>query len=316
MQWKIHGRGDTVYSLIFTDYQSIPVTITLIRNFPEKSQGDIHYIIVDNSNRRDGVKYLKDRGITFSADKFEEKNIFLFTFEDKEVVLIDAEENGGYARGNNLGARLSSKLFNDDFYLFLNNDLEFIGNIELDKLAELVKKNSQIGIIGPDIISPDGGRQNPRLEKGFWTQTVLWDFNCLWFHCTFNRWLWNLDSCAIEGETGWVSGSFMFVNKYAFTKVSGFDENTFLYCEEMILSEKMRKAGFITFYYPNMTIVHRHKGTQTKVLRRIGHRSKLYYYYKYKKIPKIMCYISAGCYELCELGYHMWHDGIKKWIRK
>lgn len=304
-----------MHSLIFTDYRSIPDTIALIQKFPGKSLGDIHYIIVDNSNRGDGTKYLKDEEIVFSVDKFEGKNMFSFSLGNKEVVLIDAKENGGYAKGNNLGARLSSMLYDDDFYLFLNNDLEFLQDIELDDLALIIKKKPQIGIIGPNVIAPDGGRQNPRIDRGFWTQTILWDFNCLWFHCVFNRWLWNLDKFAVEGETDWVSGSFLFVNKHAYDKVSGFDENTFLYCEEMILSEKMRKSGFITFYYPRMTVVHRHKGTQTKDLRRIGHNSKLYYYHRYKMIPKSICCISACCYEFCEWGYHVWHDGLKKWIK-
>ena len=39
-----------------------------------------------------------------------------------------------------------------------------------------------------------------------------------------NKILWNLDSNNIEGETGWVSGSFLFINKEAFDIVNGFDE--------------------------------------------------------------------------------------------
>lgn len=303
---------ENMYSMILTDYRSISKTIDLIETFSQRVKGVVHYIIVDNSDLHEGKKFLDRKKILYEKNFFLSKETYTFVWKDNEIVLIDANENGGYAKGNNIGAAYSASTYGDSFYIFSNNDLEFPGKFDLEVLSQLVKSNPKIGIIGINIITKDGDRQNPRLDKGFCSQMLLWDFNVLWFHCKLNKILWNLDLNNVEGETGWVSGSFLFVNKEAFDIVDGFDEKTFLYCEEMIISEKMRKKGYVTYYYPNISIVHIHQGSQTRKSRYIQHNSKKYFYHRYKNVPYFLCVLSDVTYFISEIGYYLWHDCLKK----
>ena len=305
-----------MFSMIITDYKSIPLSINLIEKFSQKCNSVIHYFIVDNSNQHAALNYLKENRISFESLVVLEKNIYFFSLSDNIMVhIVDADENGGYAKGNNIGAKISKVLFDDKYFIFANNDLEFPDNVNLEQIDLLVKKNPQIGIIGVDIRTPDGNRQNPRDNRGVLSQTILWEFNVLWFHCVFNKVLWNLSKDVSEREVGWVSGSFLIIASKAFFLVDGFDEHTFLYCEEMIISEKMRKKNICTYFFPQIKIIHFHKGAVTQQTRREGHRSKIYYYRTYKHVPAIICKFADFSYALCEEGYYLFHK-IKTRFRK
>lgn len=57
-------------------------------------------------------------------------------------------------------------------------------------------------------------------------------------------------------ETDWFSGSCVLISKDAFLKVKGFDENIFLYCEDVDISWRLRSKGYKLAYIPKATIWH------------------------------------------------------------
>ena len=97
----------------------------------------------------------------------------------------------------------------------------------------------------------------------------------------------------------------MFVSRNAFEAVSGFDENIFLYCEEMILSERMRNKGYMTYFYPEWTIYHYHRGAHNPESEKIGRVSKTYYYREYRGASKLSLKISDMSYFLCKKIYRL-----------
>lgn len=300
-----------MYSVIITDYRNINDTMAYIYHLYEMAKDtNIHFLVIDNSGRGDGISYLKSQKIDFSMDIILGKNIYNFYIKNiVKVVLVDANENGGYSKGNNLGARISKIIFpNDKYYIFSNSDLRFVNNFKFADMAIFVEKQRdiRIGILGPNIVDINKHRQSPRINRSFFSQMILQDFNILWFRCKFSKWLSDIDFGISEGITDWVSGSFMFVNKKAFDEVNGFDENIFLYCEEIIISNKMKDKGYVTYFYPMvLTVIHEHQGTNNKFLRSVAHNSKKYFYKNYKKVPNIFCYISDVTYFICETGYQI-----------
>lgn len=96
----------------------------------------------------------------------------------------------------------------------------------------------------------------------------------------------------------------LFLEK-AFEAVLGFDENIFLYCEEMILSERMRNKGYMTYFYPEWTIYHYHRGAHNPESEKIGRVSKKYYYRKYRGASTISLKISDMSYFLCKKIYRL-----------
>ncbi len=289
-----------MYSLVITDYKTINNTIKYIEQFLKYCVDHVDIVIVDNSSAGEGRAYLDKDGILYTVSQFKNRNIYRFEKFGEAIYLIDASENGGYSKGNNLGAALSDELFNNPYYIFSNNDVEFKGSLNLELITKIFHENKDVGVIGPDVIASDGERQNPRKSMGFISQMLLQPYNTMWLGCRFNKWLWNLGDNR-RGNCGWVSGSFMIVRRESFEKVNGFDESVFLYAEEMILSEKLRNQGIHTFYAPEVTVIHHHQGARSNYhTRRLNHNSVRYYYKKYKGVQEPWLKLSDVCFESAE----------------
>jgi GT2 family glycosyltransferase len=68
-----------------------------------------------------------------------------------------------------------------------------------------------------------------------------------------------------ENEIGEVSifvGAFMLMKKEVYQKIDGFDEDYFMYGEDIDISYKILKAGYKNYYYGSTTIIH-YKGEST-----------------------------------------------------
>ncbi len=304
-----------VVSMIITDYRSIPRSVKMCLEFSKKCLEKLIYIIVDNSLRHDGKGYIEENEIDYMILSSEgNKPIYSFYICGQSFILIDANENGGYAKGNNLGAKVARKYFHTKYYIFSNNDLEFPEKIKLERFYKLFQADPRIGIIGPDVLYQGKEHQNPRRDRGIISQMILGDFNALWFHCRFNRYLGSLERTSSEGEAGWVTGCFFIADANAFWEVGGFDEATFLYAEEMIISHRMREKGRIVYYYPGIKVIHLHRGTDGREMRTIHHRSKIYYYETYKKTGGFLLFLAHASFLITEWGYYLYHDLLKKKI--
>ena len=81
--------------------------------------------------------------------------------------------------------------------------------------------------------------------------------------------------------------SFLMVEAEAFFRAGMFDENTFLYAEENILSERLGTIGKGCWFNPSVQVVHEHGSTVNEHLRNkesalMQFRSMAYYYMHYK----------------------------------
>ena len=86
-------------SMIIVDYKSMDKTIEYIKECVWNIEGLNHFVIVDNGSE-----------VPFKPRKI--------TVEGKEVYVVSFGENGGYAKGNNLGAKTAKEIWNDDYYIF------------------------------------------------------------------------------------------------------------------------------------------------------------------------------------------------------
>lgn len=298
-----------MFAMIITDYCSIPATFGYLSNVIPKFGNKFKYIVVDNSARKCGLDYLKANKLVFTVDNVEEFMVYTVNIEGQDVTLVDAKSNAGYAGGNNIGTKICNVLFDVDYIIFSNNDIT-IERLNLSEIQLKFEANQDIGIIGTNVVSPSGMNQNPRKDMSFFSQMIVWDPNILLMHGIFNKYVWNLDTNATESKiTGWVSGSFMIVRNKAFQEVGGFDEETFLYAEEMILSEKMRRVGYKTYYLNSGKIIHDHKGANPSLKSlKWNHESRMYYYAKYKGIGQIRQKISDVIFNTTLKLYSMRHS--------
>lgn len=297
-------------SLIIVDYNSIEKTMNYIKHFLDKVDSIVNIIIVDNASNDKSINYMDTLDITkIKVDVFikEDKNIDLFFYKYKgcSLVIVKANENLGYGKGNNLGAIISNKIYNNKFYIFSNNDLKFNKNIDLSTFIEIFNKDKDIAVIGPKIIGLEGEPQSPRKYNNIWKQLILYFPNVLLCY-KFTKFITNIDYNNKSKYTYWVNGCFLVVDAQKFEEVSMFDENTFLYAEEMILSERLLQKGYKNYFTNDVEIIHEHGQTikdtfSTLKGMEISFNSNLYYFKKYRKTKKIYLKLSIISFKIFKL---------------
>lgn len=203
---------------------------------------------------------------------------------DSNIYIIHNLENSGFARGNNMGVDFIAKHFKIEYLLFSNNDIRFTDSNIVEILIEKLKSLPDVGIIGPKVIGLDGNCQSPNQYVSFWTEMVgqYWERFIPFYHIKhFNQ------NNAVEGYYYRIMGSFFIVRYNDFIKCGKFDPNTFLYGEEVILSERMNMIGKKNYYLPIVTILHEHGSTTKKYINQIKGNflifDSLSYYYRYYK---------------------------------
>jgi len=86
------------------------------------------------------------------------------------------------------------------------------------------------------------------------------------------------------GPVDWVTGACMLVNTRMMTELGGFDEDFFLYHEEVALCRTARDRGWRVEYDPTVSVIHRHPLQNRPVspkMRVVTRHSKLLYFRKH-----------------------------------
>ena len=123
------------------------------------------------------------------------------------------------------------------------------------------------GLAGCKILNPDGTLQLAcrRSFPGPWTSFTKVTGLSTFFHKSkiFARYnLTYLDENQTY-EVDAISGSFMMMRREVYDKVGGFDEQFFMYGEDLDFCYRVQKAGFKVFYVHSTQIIH-YKGESTK----------------------------------------------------
>ena len=214
---------------------------------------------------------------------------------DKKIYILPSSENLGFARGNNYGVKFLTIHFDVDHLLFTNNDIEIKDSTCVSTLIRILDGNKEIGAIGPRIIGLDGKDQLPHDKPVSIYRQIGW--NLLPFirrkHKTDNN---AASQIRESGFTYWVQGSFFVMRTEDFLKVDMFDPNTFLYAEEQILAEKLKRIDKYMYYENSVKVLHYEGGTivrkhGTKASYRMGMESNCYYYRKYLHINKFLVWV-------------------------
>lgn len=212
--------------------------------------------------------------------------------------IISNPKNSGFAQGNNLGATFARNHFQPDFILFSNNDIRLLSNDVVEKLIDKIQANPTVGMIGPKVIGLDGGLQSPEPYFPFWDNYILIYLFSPFVSKQYKRKRFKMDYAehAKEGFHYKIMGSFFIVSAQDFYSCGMMDSNTFLFNEEVILSERMQRIGKLVYYDPEVSILHEHGKTIQKYnskmrIRNLMFESASYYYRTYKKVSLISIFI-------------------------
>ena len=182
-----------------------------------------------------------------------------------EATVLPAD-NRGFAIGNNLGVRYLLEHGAPDFLLFANNDITFASDCVVETLVDALIAHPESGIAGPEVIGPDGHRQGPEPYQGMWRRYFWMYVSTPFLSREVKRKIFRLDYAdqAAEGLHNKLTGAFFLADTQSFVQAGMFDEGTFLYAEENVLSDRLASIGKGCWFCPSVRVLHAHGQTIQK----------------------------------------------------
>jgi len=268
------------------------MTIQAIRNIENVEHGEYGIILVDNNSESIEREKLIDFASSNNWQIINEGNC---SVSNRKRILLLSKENYGYAKGNNLGLKLA-KSIGYKWAVVMNNDVALEGPI-IKQLVELLRSDPSIAVIGPKVLGKDGKRQGPSEKPGiksYFVFPILYPILYPFSKIIKQMRKRNLDEAKIKYPYA-ILGCFMMLDLSVMEKIDWFDEGTFLYAEEYILSEKIFKAGYKIGYTELVSIKHMHKATTSQLGKKrissIQLESIMYYFEKYRGYGKCRLFL-------------------------
>lgn len=225
-------------SVVIVDYNAGDFLINCLRTLYDcKKEANLKVYLVDNDSKDE------------SADKA--KKIF------PQIELIKNDENLGYGKANNIAL----KKIDTEFVLLLNPDTKMVPGT-LEYMIKYMQENPDVGVATCKVEKEDGSIDWAS-HRGFPTPITAFFYYVLkndkYYHLKdrdFNR----------VHEVDAVAGAFFITRKSVLDKVGLFDEDYFLYAEDIDLCYRIKQAGFKVMYVPEVKILH-YKGVSSGIKR-------------------------------------------------
>lgn len=228
-------------SFLIVNYKSLKYLEKCIYSIYKNINNLQMEIIVVNNDKKE-IDFLKN----IKIKKTELKNIYSRDRGDDQVgvVVIEINKNIGFGKANNIGALKAQ----GEILCIINPDTQII-SMDISILLDLLDEDKKIGIVGPKIIEKNGEVQK-------WSAGVdLTIFEIILGKLGFSRSKKIYQSKKIK-KADWVTGACLFIKKDLFLKVGGFDENFFLYYEDLDLCKRVLRNKKKIIYFPNFTVRH------------------------------------------------------------
>jgi N-acetylglucosaminyl-diphospho-decaprenol L-rhamnosyltransferase len=242
-------------------------------------------IVVDNASTDGSVEMLRN--------------------EFPQVTLIVNASNRGFAAANNQGIAAAQ----GRYVLLLNPDTEVLGSA-LITLIRYLEAHPSVGLIGPQLLYPDGRVQSSR--RRFPTLATLF-LESTWLASLAPRsllrryyFLDQPDDATLDVD--WIMGAAMLIRREVIEQAGGMDAGFFMYSEELDWCRRIKAAGWRVVYCPAARVIH-HEGKSSEQAVPDRHvnfqRSKIRYALKYhgsRVATALRCYL---------LGLYAWQLGLE-----
>ncbi len=199
--------------------------------------------------------------------------------------LVSASANNGYGAGVNFGAARAKT----DYLLVLNPDTYF----EFDSITiaqKLMDSDSRIGIVGLDLVNPDGTRQFSARRFYSFVDVIARRFSSeggplagrIDRHLMKDVWM---NETPFDAE--WVMGTGFLIRRDLFNRIGGMDEKYFLYMEDVDLCARVWKEGYRVVCIPGAELVHDHQRSSARPFSPAGlqHMASLWRFMRKFRVP-------------------------------
>lgn len=253
----------------------------------------VELVIVDNPHPQHGssVRFLEEHVMPLSG------------VEIPPVILLPQEKNLGFAGGNNVGIKWA--LNNDFDYVFLHNHDGFVAVNCFESLVSAMEADKTIGIIQPLImLYPDTDLINTSGNS----------FHYLGLgYCNNLRELKSAVNLPKIAETAYVSGAAPLMRSDLLRQFGLWDEDFFLYHEDIEYSFRLRAAGYKIMAVSDSIFYHKYAFSRNKEKFYYIERNRLGLMLMFFKWPTLLLFLPMGL--MLELGLLLfaWKSG---WLKE
>jgi GT2 family glycosyltransferase len=233
-------------SIVIVTFNGREITLKTLKSYSEALAADRDHryeiIVVDNASW-DGV-----------ADAVDE--------EYPEAQLIRNPDNVGFAGGNNIGFNATR----GRYLLFSNPDVEVNGDT-LPTLITLMDNNPHVGACTPFLKLVRTDQIDWGAHRGFptpWAAFTYFSGLSRLFQSSkvlsrvFGRYHLLDRDLTVEHPVDAIRGGFFFVRRDAFDQAGRWDEDYFMFGEDIDLCYQMKQLGYEIMFYPQARALHYH----------------------------------------------------------
>lgn len=238
--------------IIILNYNRADLTLQCVASVLAQQEPDCEVVVVDNHS--EPASYER-----------------LLTLLPAKIPVIRTAKNQGFAAGNNQGIGPLPGLSDARFYLFLNNDVTLTEPGTIARLREALMQDGSAAAVSPLVHT----RSNPvpvrrqiqvrrLLTPGRYVASLSAVLRRLpgireWYNRLVYSDLVPHGSGVYPVDT--INGSAFMIRSDYFDRQYGFDTGTFLYEEELILGEQIRRAGRYCLLHGGIVVAHEQGAT-------------------------------------------------------
>jgi GT2 family glycosyltransferase len=222
-------------SIIIVSYNRLDLVEKCLVSAVKYSPKDTEIILVDNNSTEDIVGFVKK------------------TYP--KIKIIANPKNLGFAKGNNQGMRAAK----GEYFLLLNTDA-FLEKNAVSTLTKFLDYHPDAGAVGPKLLNANGSLQPsagyfPNLLTVFLIMSTIdnWPFFKKFLPSIHVR---NPQAFSKTRTFDWVTGACIMIPRSVYNLTHGFDENYFMYGEELEWQYRINKLGIKSYYLPTAKATH------------------------------------------------------------
>jgi GT2 family glycosyltransferase len=189
-----------------------------------------------------------------------------------DVRVLAQDFRAGFGANHNAVIRAT-----DGRYVYVLNEDTTAGDWAFDRIVAYLDAHPRVAALGPRLVYPDGRQQDS-----------AWRFPTPLVSALGLLTVGKLGVTQSHGEQAravdWVMGAALVLRRQALDEVGLFDEEFFLYSEEVDLQLRLHQAGWDVHYFPDATVVHHESQFSAEIPeRRINEmwRSRHRYWHKH-----------------------------------
>ena len=230
-------------SVIIVNYNVKEYLAQLLLSLERALQTISHEIIIVDNHSIDGsVQFLKDKNF--------------------KVRIIENDENLGFGRANNQALKICKGK-----YVVLINPDTVVQEDTFSRMIDFFDNTPDASVATCKIIDPAGNFSVDCRHSIPTPSVALWKVLGLSKLFPKSRIFGQYNMTYLNSDQIYsipaISGSFMMMKKEVLDQVGLFDEQFFMYCEDIDLCHRITQAGFKIYYFPETQIIH-YKGESTK----------------------------------------------------